>query len=609
MKRVVTVLALAVLCACHYIPGRPLRMNDPSQASNATAFYRAGQTFVTWQQVAQPGVQYRVYRSKLPLRDAAQLTSETLLGQVHDYTALNLAASMNRLKFANMPLGQTYSLEQKVFFTIKDNEPPLTEGTGLFVHTAKEFGPAYYAVTAVINGQENRNTGNGNLTHVVNERVQPVEPVRQNETDYVHWTDNVGTPMYPAMSSLPSKPYNFRVHKPQGTGPFPLIGVLHGALFQYNTDDAARYAKLDGAETETAIRVALDSPVISTKGKNGEIKRITQVPELQDEPMTGWYGYNSNFGTGHSESKGERVDYTVRRVLWTLEWVGKKFPVDKDRVSLRGESMGGMGSIQIALLHPELFSAIHAYVPIVSNAEMQGKGDRPFAMPVNPPDYIQTHASQSFPFMMITAGRADHIVGWPWKINFAKILEQAQQGYILYWDGREHVYTNDPVFHPTWGEPSGRPVVSLTNFSRKQSYPAIAYCRANDDPGRVNFAVKPAERPMYMPSAPEEGDMVGTFNGMVDWDRASIVDQRGKYEIVLKLLPEAAVDQATAFITPRRTQNFDPYENSKWNYVATDASSGSVLAEGSVKAPSDHLIQIPNVPITKSGTRLSITKK
>jgi hypothetical protein len=38
---------------------------------------------------------------------------------------------------------------------------------------------------------------------------------------------------------------------------------------------------------------------------------------------------------------------TTRRVLWTLEWVQRRYPVDADRVSLRGESIGGIGTLAI----------------------------------------------------------------------------------------------------------------------------------------------------------------------------------------------------------------------------------------------------------------------
>lgn len=261
---------------------------EPRQATSILADFRSGQTFLTWQQTVGEGVRYRIYRSGQPFTVAEELTPQRLVGEVHDHTSLNLMASIDRVALSNTPRPQEYKIPQRVYFVVREGQPPLTPSTGLYVYTAKSDETAFYAVTAVIDGVEQRSLNPGPAGNVLSagvvERMEPAAAVRQNnEADYVHWTDNVGTEHYPAMSSLPSVAYNFRVHAPRGPGPFPLVGFLHGALLQYNR------ISMDPRDLSGAVRVALDSPVM-----RGRIEGLAD----EEYPNGGWYGYNSNLGTG-----------------------------------------------------------------------------------------------------------------------------------------------------------------------------------------------------------------------------------------------------------------------------------------------------------------------
>jgi pimeloyl-ACP methyl ester carboxylesterase len=287
---------------------------------------------------------------------------------------------------------------------------------------------------------------------------------------------------------------------------------------------------------------------------------------------------------------GWTSEAAVARVLWTLDWVQRHYPVDPDRVSLRGESMGGMGSVIIALQHPERFAAIHAYVPVFSfrNSSM---------MAINPIEYVKAHPEIDFPFIMYTAGRTDHIVGWPDKLEFAHAAEQGRHPFIFYWDPRGHTYAGKvPV---VWGEPNGVATAPLPTFSRNQSFPAIADLTANSDPGTLNQAVRPDQRPPL--DSPGAGDLVGSINGMVTWEK--IADTANRYEITLRLALSAKAESATATITPRRMKNFKPAPNARLHYRVTGAGK-PVLGE--VSADGWGHVTVRGVPITKAGNRLEI---
>jgi hypothetical protein len=155
-----------------------------------------------------------------------------------------------------------------------------------------------------------------------------------------------------------------------------------------------------------------------------------------------------------------------------------------------------------------------------------------------------------------------------------------------------------------WGRTPARPQMPVTSFSRKQSFPAISKLSVDSDPGTVNFAVKPAERPPL--ETPGAGDLIGTINGAVAWDRDSITDTPRRYEITLRLMPFAAADNANATITPRRMQQFRPAAGRNCHYRVTDAGSRKVLLKGETKPDTYGRVSVEQVPITKTGIRLAL---
>src|SRR6185369_3303013 len=50
--------------------------------------------------------------------------------------------------------------------------------------------------------------------------------------------------------------------------------------------------------------------------------------------------------------------------------VAAEFPVDMDRQSISGHSMGGHGALTVALNHPERFRSVSAFAPIVAPSQV-----------------------------------------------------------------------------------------------------------------------------------------------------------------------------------------------------------------------------------------------
>jgi len=79
-------------------------------------------------------------------------------------------------------------------------------------------------------------------------------------------------------------------------------------------------------------------------------------------------------------------------------------------------------------------------------------------------------------------------------------------------------------------------------------------------------------------------DTIGTINGAVIWDRATIVDQPQRYEITLRLLPDTKSDRATADVTPRRLQQFHPEPGKAYIYTVAEEGASIELASGRITA-------------------------
>lgn len=591
-----------------------------SQAAGLKGFFRSGQTFLTWNQISGEKVRYRIYRSDKPIKDFSQLSGEMIVATVNDYTGFNWMGSTNRrdIRMASQA-GKTYVIPGRINYIIEEGKDPLLDRTGLFVYTAKKNQTGFYVVTAIVDGKENKTVvmGKNSLSEGIKEKVEAVMPVKQNNQDYVHWTDNVGTEFYPAMSSLPSVPYIFRVKVPKGKGPFCLIGNLHGSGAQYNSGDNNREEQGLPPEEVKDVKVMFDSPNIPVR--NGQMKiegfmMDTLIPG-------GWYGYFNTWGTG-SEVKGELIDYHARRVLWGLEWAQKTFLIDPERVALEGGSMGGIGVVLIGLKYPERFSAIHSDVPplgfpqsmredSVRSMPSQSVGGSSVDVttlstmrPIDPFKYIKEHPEIEFPFIEMSGGRTDLVVGFKDKPEFAKLAQKMMMGYQLYWRAGGHGGQAARELEKDLPTTRILPQPDLRSFQRNQSFPALANCTANDDFGTIDLAVPKGRRPAY--GAPGVGDLVGTINGEVSWDRTSIIDEPERFVITLNIENWAVKDKATADVTPRRVQRFKPSRGSSIECKVIDLSSGEVLLSKTVEPDEDGFLTVKSVPLLKTGTRLEM---
>lgn len=97
--------------------------------------------------------------------------------------------------------------------------------------------------------------------------------------------------------------------------------------------------------------------VDSTRDQNVQANKCT--PDF-------WWGGSPKFcGPTEKDVPNLRKGETPcgKRVLDTVEWVVRQYKIDRNRIYLCGNSMGGQGALALGLPHGEIFAAINANVP------------------------------------------------------------------------------------------------------------------------------------------------------------------------------------------------------------------------------------------------------
>ena len=370
----------------------------PKQASGVRAVHRAGQTFITFKEIADPlgadAVSWRQMKSALAnldrngriryciYRHTKRITTDNLhqaelIARVKPLSGWNVnARNIDRPidqyiatadglmvghwnPFNVARVDDNYGLDCPIErFVIADGSDPLRRGTGLYVHTPGQAGKAYYAVVTALNGVENTRdiTSSNAPAAAVTESAGAGEPVCQGELpkmpffnyaqkrlQYVRW-------VAPPQVNVPSQYYNWSVGVPEPLGKaVPLELNLH-------RDGHSFWRTHYRIERNSIVICPYDFPVKSW-----------------------WYGYHESLGTLKSFKSGAIQPYTERRLLAFIDWAAKQWPVDRNRVLVtgcRGGASGG-GALHLGLRHPDVFNvAISGHGMLEYSGPAQGSGRR-----------------------------------------------------------------------------------------------------------------------------------------------------------------------------------------------------------------------------------------
>ena len=552
--------------------GSLIVLGAPSLAQLPTgirAEHRAGQTFVTWNELAATGKKYRVYRAEFPLASSEDLALADYLGEVDDRSSRN----------------QGRSLATRVEHTwiIAPGEAPLSMSQGLFVHTAAlASSSAYYAVTSAQSGKENQLLTPGtNATSAPLEEIPALpEPVLQQKDGagelWGHWFGNRETPFLPALSLWPSHGYNFRYEPGSGPEPRGLLVRLHAAGQTYSQGWPLRF----------------------------EVPKDVDILALSDlQAFTSfsiWFGAHELLPAAPGATT--RVwNYTQQRVLWTLDWLTARLGSAHDpaRVYAIGGSMGAIGAMYLLTEAPERFAAVlcrNALYDVLAtdfkNPALLQKlwGSFALDLPTHSglPITLRTNAvwmsnrdpAVEWPVVRTINGRNDETVGWMSAVGLFEGLSAASRPAVHYFDERTH--------NPNGYWKGVQPALLARTFQTRRDRPSLRFdgCTLDDDPGNGDRL---------------DGDLVGTINGYLDYDPTTAAATADALDFDVYLRDAGTLDdapQSTGFaaLTPRRTAPFALEPGEPVHFTLREG--GELVDEQLLHADPNGLVHTALVPLS-----------
>ncbi len=578
-----------------YLPART-RLDVSCSAKAATpvpavkglrARHRGGQTLLTWTEIDPPlakrdlvmrewrelrtalshverEVRYRVWRSGAPIT-AATIGKAELLDEVEPHTAWNPDFHGTSFK-DDAPLRR---------FVVDEGAGPVPPGTGIYAHHPAAPGGAFYAVTAMVDGQEDFSTlGEGSATsEALTEVVGPGEPVLQRVERPASFSYVDGPTLHyfvrweaPPRANRASRPYDYLVAlPPKRLDPAPVGLHLH-----------CWGGSLEGGYGWW-FNAAQGAVLISTN----------QIP------YDWWTGYHEFTGSWRPWGEGVVRDYTQTRVMAFLDWAAKQWPLDASRVFTAGSSMGGSGSPNLGLRRAGRVAWVASWVGVHSPArspQFRGSYEHVFgAVDWKVPfqdgkatafehfddeRFVRLDPAADTPLICFSNGKNDGAIGWPQALDFWKALQETRRPHVFVW-GRDGHGQRALLPGP---DPNERELGVDVRLDR--TLPAFTRCTLD---GR--------------PDADEEGQS----NLWLYWD-AEAVDEKDRWSMTLKLSRKAPAGECRVDVTPRRCRAFKPAPGTRLAWTA-GAAAGEVVADR------HGLLTVPQVPVSRSGTNLTLELK
>jgi len=570
-----------IVCCCVVIQA------ESPEVTNIKAFYRDGQTFVTWKDVAEgeEGAKYRysVYRSDEPITQENLEKAERVIHGI-----LN-----NSCKLAGTDFMQKDRLDPK-WPTCKlvEGGKPLPMWTGVGVHTVTKDGKGYYAV--VVTDLELKPVskiipGKSATTGPIEEKVAPIQPIKQ----------------------IDSKEQEVKARAITGKKGLPMGLALHASCG--SKPRVARYGDvyLYFGRREWGHRSGLpcNFTVAEAAGKLTLYPRDTVLRTSGNYGLeTMWVGYFCK-PYWSKDSEPRAYLFTEKKLEWIIDWVVKKYGVDPNRIDAGGGSMGSLGSTIFGLRRPRIFSVLYASTTpghlwwlmsmigsrrklalkcpttdkVLSSKAARILKNKPPLLPDGKTEYFDHTNMIKFvkghpgdlAFFCYVGGRKEGnpkagYAKWPNQVALAKALMAGHHGFGFGWDNGGHgsAHTQFRLLKKYYPP---------TLFALNKSYPAFGNSSIDDDPG---------------PDGPKEG----YINIGFVWK--DVIDEEGKWSAVISN-GEAKKDMS-ADVTPRRCQTFKvkPGEEYKWKTDTGDT--------GTVKADEHGLITVQQVKIPH-GKKVTLT--
>ena len=606
--------------------------------TNVRAWNANGQVFVVWELSTQTALTYSIHMSANPV---ASTSSAILVGSVFEPewkgARLTLANPNARWRIPS----QTGGIYQ------------LTATEGLFVYTPHDTMTRYFFVTK--DGDTQLSSSNRTAATLFVSYDPVADPVQchlqfSSTTGqgfpfsvFSMWVDgrndpNDARPDFPVMANAAKNgaPHVFAVFEQQGglpTGPSPAVVCLHGggqqgSYWSYGPN-SFHYGNTGNAPTD-GITIAFDDRLFLSS--NGVLNT--------DRP-TNWFGWHTQMSAtnaSNAPANGLAVPYTLRRLLWSIDWLihASNFSIDSNRVAIMGNSMGGTGTLLLSRWKPERFSAATAFVPPHYTPETAGRlfgtsqtnmkttevGPDGDTLRINdffdPGKRISTF-TRDYCLTRIYRGRCDDAAEWgPQHLQLFNELNDKGLGVHLYWDNRDHTASDWTTDTPgdscpdigQWVSPVRTEKCAVpyqSRFRSNQSYPGFF----NDD---QDLSAQ-GRQPVLGNGSPLDGDAWGTWGGYYEWDSGTLVDTADRWECTVYLTGQSPVsvdnypgNNSSCDVSIRKPKQFQPAPGTNLQWRLINPQSGQVLQTGITQPDTAGLIVVTGLTIFKNPikTRLII---
>ena len=563
---------------------------EPPVVNSLQAEYRDGQTFLTWNEALMPeGTTFTVYLSDKPITDATLGAAKRVCEHIYPRSAHDWWLDPDTYAPGKVP-----TVDPWVGFVIKEGGKPLDASGGLHVHTvvAGEEGSRYYAVTCVKEKKEDRMIvpGQNALTTPVNQQRAPIQPIWLGDPGKAPATNPAGRPVLLSLHAKGRRPAKDYLLFGDASH-----GWREGLAFKFNLRMTKHLITIEPRDVLWLGRRFVE-------GNDGLNKNKRVI-------FTFWYGCSDKIYDPALIPTGTPTDYTERWLLWMLSWVREHFQTDPNRIYCTGSSMGGIGGVQFAFRHPEIFAAVNASVPMVALNEGDPKRKWPdttwrINRATGPFDlktsdgmtlrerldsrlFVRSHPGD-LPFLVIANGRKDDSIPWHNNPDFYRALQEGRHGTLVAWNDGKHskVRVKTPPDFKKWANYDG-----LSRFALDKSYPAFSYCSKDGDPGN-GYATN--------------GGVVGFINRGLDWEDPK--DEARRYEVLIRWTLKPAVLPVTVDVTPRRVQAFKLKPGDSCSAVNLDAD-GKEIQRCKLSADAHGLLTFVGFNITSTkGNRLVLTR-
>ena len=576
------------------------------------AWHTAGQTWLVWTDTSPSPDTYRIYASDKPI---TKLATAHQIGRIfaQEWQAERLKIASRGLNW-QLPDGKGKSYR-------------LTNSEAVFAYTPHAAKTEYFAV--VKDGSSklgSGNTSNGILQKLATPQAHIQWQGRVSGRAvrvYAHWIDGrkdwrSGRKGYPVMGNehFNGSAHVFAVWEPLGgrKRPSPLVVALHGgsgSWLSFRPDNKTEI----GLNVKDALVVTLDDAAYM-RGRRGTARRY----------VTWWFGYWEDYDRFLSPDRnvipknGIAVDYSSRRLDWTVDWVSANEGIDANRVSMIGHSMGSQGADMNSRIHPERYAAVMCFsigmqAPITASYLGRPTLDLKTMLPGAPSverawePWTRLCASErDLPFRRFVIGKNDSNAWAQWskqKVSAYEQTDAAHLGHQLYWDQRSHGTKTFKNGH--WHGSPRLLAQDLLTQRRDRSFPAFF--------GDDHDLAKPGRQPQPGNGSPNNGEPWGTWGGYCDWDRSSISDLPGSWACSVFLISSSSFARdiphfakARVGIAIRRPQRFAVTANETCLWTLRRLSDNAILQRGHLLATRDGLVEIPGLVLSKQKLRLELQR-